>query len=85
MNIKAQKWIRAFGPRKLCVALPKDLRVTDGAIYNWLIGRAKPTYERSVAMVALANETKEGRKLRLKVDDFRAPHETPLPEEAPHV
>lgn len=88
MNRKAQEWIRRFGPRRVCEALPKDLLVTDSAVYHWLAGRCKPSYERAEAMAALAKTDSKfgGRQDRLTIKDFRAPHEQePAPAQAPVI
>lgn len=86
MNIQAQTWVRMSGPRKLCTELPPDLRTTDSAIYAWLSGRTRPSYERAKAMADLAEarghkyKDANGKKRALTVDDFRAPHENPFAE-----
>jgi len=77
MNAKAQAWIWDAGPRKVRAALPKELAVTDGAVYSWLYGRANPSYERAKALVkmAKADTVHGGKKACLTVDDFLSPHE----------
>lgn len=79
MDIKAQTWIRDFGPRAICAALPQEFRVTDGAVYSWLSGRNRPSYERALELEAIARKDVRhgGRRARLTVKNFRAPHQEP--------
>lgn len=86
MDLKAQRWIRDFGPRKLCAAFPPELRVTDCAVYAWLSGKNKPTYERAAFMESLAaTDLRHGGKLeQLTVKNFRAPHQEPPPPTQPN-
>jgi hypothetical protein len=77
MNKKAQKWIRDFGPRKVRAAFPKEIAVTDSAVYGWLRGRARPSYERAKSLVEMAKKDNfnGGKQLCLTIDDFLAPYE----------
>ena len=82
MNQKAQAWFWKAGPRKIRAALPKELAVTDSAVYGWLRGHARPSYERAKALVEIAKQDglNGGNQKKLTIDDFLAPHEGPGPE-----
>lgn len=79
MDLKAQQWIREFGPAKIADAFPAELRVTVDAVYHWLAGRRKPCFERADYLQGLAKADRKhgGNRLRLTVRSFRAPHEVP--------
>ena len=72
MNLKAQEALWAHGPRK--ISAHQDLQLTDGAVYAWISGKAKPRYETAQKVVEIVNAGLPKAK-RITFDDLMAPHE----------
>ena len=68
MIAAAETFVRQFP----VAGLAKRLDITPHALYAYLSGRNRPSYEHCKELVKIAAADKRFRALKLTVDDFRA-------------